>query len=68
MRHVSAASGHLYSTSSNPSRICMGSGVSHNFVVAINDPECTYTYSSEVKFIIDQEDHSAYLKAAEFIN
>ncbi|WP_177181108.1 hypothetical protein [Parapedobacter koreensis] len=46
----------------------MGSGVSHNFVVAINDPECTYTYSSEVKFIIDQEDHSAYLKAAEFIN
>jgi len=44
------------------------SGTSHHLVVAINDPGCTYTYPPEVAFIVDQEDHAAYLKAAEFIN
>jgi len=45
-----------------------GSGTSGNFVVAINDPGSTYMYPPEVKFIIDQDDHGTYLKAAEFIN
>lgn len=38
------------------------------FVVAINDPGGAYNYPEEVKFTIDQNDHEAYLKAAEFIN
>ena len=41
---------------------------SENFVVAINDPGCEYDYPSEVNYIIDQDDHDTYLKAAEFIN
>jgi len=39
-----------------------------SFVVAINDPGSKYDYPPEVQFIIDQDDHDTYLKAAEFIN
>src|SRR5690606_37447356 len=39
-----------------------------SFVVAINDSGSTYDYPPEVKFVVDQDDHGAYLKAADFIN
>ncbi len=38
------------------------------FVVAINDPGGAYEYPEEVKFVVEQDDHEAYLKAADFIN
>ena len=41
---------------------------SESFVVAINDPESEYDYPPEVRYIIHQDDHDTYLKAAEFIN
>ena len=41
---------------------------SESFVVAINDPESDYTYPPEVQYVILQDDHDTYLKAAEFIN
>lgn len=41
---------------------------SESFVVAINDPGCEYRYPPEVQFVIRQDDHDTYLKAAEFIN
>ncbi|MFC6101550.1 glycosyltransferase family 4 protein [Olivibacter domesticus] len=44
------------------------SQASENIVIAINDPGNTYAYPPEVKFIIEQEDHDSYLKAADFIN
>ncbi len=39
-----------------------------NFVVAINEPDGEYNYPPEVQYIIQQEDHDTYLKAAGFIN
>lgn len=44
-----------------------GSQETEHIVVAINDPGNTYDYPPEVKYIIDQEDHDTYIKAAEFI-
>lgn len=43
-------------------------GTSDSFVVAINEPEGTHEYPPEVRFVINQDDHETYLKAAEFIN
>ncbi|MFC3196636.1 glycosyltransferase family 4 protein [Parapedobacter deserti] len=39
-----------------------------SFVVAINEPGSSRDYPPEVQFVIDQDDHETYLKAAEFIN
>lgn len=39
-----------------------------NIVIALNDPEMTYSYPEEVKYTIDQDNHDDYLNAAEFIN
>lgn len=44
------------------------SQASENIVIAINDPDNTYAYPPEVKFIIEQDDHHSYLKAADYIN
>ncbi|MEH6306252.1 glycosyltransferase family 4 protein [Olivibacter sp. CPCC 100613] len=44
------------------------SEASENLVIAINDPDNVYTYPQEVKFVIEQENHDSYLKAADFIN
>src|SRR5690606_11717448 len=44
------------------------SQTSENIVIAINDPDNTYAYPPEVKFIIEQDDHHSYLKAADYIN
>lgn len=43
-------------------------GHTESFVVAINDPESEYAYPPEVRYIIHQDNHDTYLKAAEFIN
>lgn len=42
--------------------------VSDHLVIAINDPGNTYDYPPEVNYVINQDDHDTYLKAAEFIN
>ncbi|QNL48191.1 glycosyltransferase family 4 protein [Olivibacter sp. SDN3] len=39
-----------------------------HIVIAINDPGNAYDYPPEVAYVIDQEDHDTYIKAAEFIN
>ncbi len=42
--------------------------IKEDFVVALNDYDKNYKYPEEVKFIIDQEQQTDYLEAADFIN
>lgn len=41
---------------------------SHCFVVAVNDFADGYSYPEEVRFEIEEQDLSSYLRAADFLN
>jgi glycosyltransferase involved in cell wall biosynthesis len=41
---------------------------SGSYVVALNNPGCSYPYNENVALTIDQDDHSSYIRAATFIN
>ena len=40
----------------------------HCPVITVTDPGCTYEYPSEVRFEIEEDNVSAYLRAADFLD
>lgn len=41
---------------------------SGSYIIALNNPGCSYRYNENVALTIDQDDHSSYIRAATHIN